>query len=85
MILSSFRRCETCHAVDGSEDELIHCFKEGQPCHDGTGWLRVLASTVDENQESPFGNVMEYDVDEAAQVLAFLESDEEHDELIDLE
>ena len=43
MISSSLRSCGICLAVDGGQDELIHCFKEGQPCHDGAERLRVLA------------------------------------------
>ena len=73
------------YAVDGSEDELIHCFKESQPWKDRAERLRVLASTIDDNQENPFENVKDSDVDDAAPVLAVLESDGEDDELIDVE
>ena len=76
MVSSSFRRCGICLAVDGSKDELIHCFKEGRRCHDGAERWRVLASSIDENQENPFKNVTEPDVDEVAKVQALLESDE---------
>ena len=85
MISSSFRSCGVCIAVDGSEDELIHCFKERQPWKDRAERLRVLASTIDDNQENPFENVKDSDVDDAAPVLAVLESDGEDDELIDVE
>ena len=85
MISSSFRSCGVYIAVDGCEDELIHCFKESQPCKDRAEQLRVLARTIDDNQENPFENVTDSDVDDAAPVLGLLESDGEDDELFDVE
>ena len=35
MIKSSFKSCALNIAIDGSEDELIHCFNESQPCSAG--------------------------------------------------
>ena len=35
MIKSSFKSYALNVAIDGSEDELIHCFKENQPCSAG--------------------------------------------------
>ena len=37
VIKSSFKSCALNIAIDGSEDELIHCFKENQPCSAGYG------------------------------------------------
>ena len=33
LIIRSFRSCALTVAPDGSEDDQIHCLKEGQPCH----------------------------------------------------
>ena len=35
VIKSSFKNCALNIVIDGSEDELIHCFKENQPCSAG--------------------------------------------------
>ena len=42
-------------------------------------------STIDDNEENSFENVKNSDVDDAAPVLALLESDGEDDELFDVE
>jgi len=34
-IRGSFKSCGVTIATSGAEDDLIHCFKEGQPCADG--------------------------------------------------
>ena len=33
IIVNSFKSCALTLAVDGSEDELIHCLKPSQSCH----------------------------------------------------
>ena len=83
MIASSFRSCGVCLADDGSEDETIHCFKEGQPCHSGMQRLKLMASSIDENQINPFDNFTESDVQDCAPDIARIDSDEEND--IDVE
>ena len=35
LIIRSFRSCALTVAPDGSEDDQIHCLKEGQSCHTG--------------------------------------------------
>ena len=45
VIKSSFKSCALNIAVDGSEDRLIHCFKEDQSCSAG---LHRLANTIDD-------------------------------------
>ena len=39
LIVHSFRICAITVATDGSEDDQIHCLKEGQPCHAGLSRL----------------------------------------------
>ncbi|CAJ1082921.1 Pogo transposable element with KRAB domain [Xyrichtys novacula] len=41
-IRTSFRVCGLALKSDGSEDHLIHCFKEGQPCSSGREALKQL-------------------------------------------
>ena len=84
MIASSFRSCGVCLADDGSEDEMIHCFKEHQPCHSGMERLKVMASTIDKNRVNPFDiNGTESDVEDGAPNIAIVDSDAEDD--IDVE
>uniref|UniRef100_A0A3B3CJF2 HTH CENPB-type domain-containing protein n=1 Tax=Oryzias melastigma TaxID=30732 RepID=A0A3B3CJF2_ORYME len=42
MIRKSFKECGITNARDGSEDDLIHYFKEGQPCHAGSAKLQTM-------------------------------------------
>ena len=40
LIIKSFKSCGLNLKMNGSEDHLIHCFKEGQPCVDGLDMLK---------------------------------------------
>ena len=40
LITESFKSCGLNLKTDGSEDHLIHCFKEGQPCANGLDMLK---------------------------------------------
>ena len=42
VIKSSFKSCALNIAIDGSKDELIHCFKENQLCSAGLQRLKVM-------------------------------------------
>ena len=66
--------------IDGSEDELIHCFKENQPCSAGLQRIKVKANTIDE--EDPFVSLSDSDVKQEA--INELDSDDENDEIIDI-
>ena len=54
VIKSSFKSCAFNIATDGSEDELIHCFKENQPCSADLQHLKAMANTIDDVREDPF-------------------------------
>ena len=62
--------------IDGSEDELIHCFKENQPCSAGLQRLKVIANTIDDEREDPFVSLSE--------AINESDSDDENDEIIDI-
>ena len=49
LIQDSFTSCALTTAADGTEDELIHCLKIGEPCR--SAW-DLLQKTRDENLES---------------------------------
>ena len=56
-------------AIDGCEDELIHCFKENQPCSAGLQRLKVMANTIiDDEREDPFVPLSDSDVEQEARV-----------------
>ena len=82
MIKSSFKSCALNIAIDGSEDELIHCFKENQPCSAGLQRLKVMADTIDDEREDPF--VSRSDSDAEQEAINELDSDDENDEIIDI-
>ena len=48
MIVESFKSCALNIADDGSEDEIIHCFKPKEPCHAGRQQLKLQLPVLDE-------------------------------------
>ena len=60
------KSCALNIAIDGSEDELIHCFKENQPCSAGLQHLKVMANTIDDEREDPFISLSDSDVEQEA-------------------
>ena len=81
VIKSSFKRCGLNISVDGSEDHLIHCFKDDQTCSTRAERLKVMASTIEDDTENPFSLLEDSDVEEAALVV---DSDDETDDLLDI-
>ena len=79
VIKSSFKRCG--FNIDGSEDHLIHCFKDDQTCSTGAERSKVIASTIEDDREDPFSLHEDSDVEEAALVV---DSDNETDDLLDI-
>ena len=63
-----------------SEDQLIHCFKEDQPCFAGLHRLKVMANTTDDEREDPFISINDSKTDMEA--INKLDSDDETDEVI---
>ena len=63
VIKSSFKRCGLNTSVDGSEDHLIHCFKDNQTCSTGAERLKVMASTIEDDRKDPFSLHEDSDVE----------------------
>ena len=86
LIHSSFKSCALTTALDGSEDNFIHCLKEGQPCR--AGW-ETLLQFRDQTQQAERAIVLEdgsYSADRGDIVMEPISvSDSENDELVDLE
>ena len=72
--------------VDGSEDSLIHCLKEGQPCHAGLEVFNSQLSLLSQPDVNPFQTFVpgEEDVADAAPQYRLLDASDEEDE-IDIE
>ena len=71
-IRKSFLSCAITGATDGSEDDRIHCFKEGQPCEGGLVILnermKSMAISTEDNDDSdsdPFEDEDETEANEA--------------------
>ena len=76
-ISKSFRTCALTSAIDGSEDNNIHCLKEGQPCHSGLSMLAQQMELANETEDNPFRSD---DIATAPQdELCIIEEDEEGD------
>ena len=55
IIKKSFTCCALkLQAVDASQDDPIHCLKEGQPCSTGREMLRTQLDILDEPHTNPF-------------------------------
>ena len=69
--------CAITTAIDGSEDDAIHCFKTGQPCGNGRQELmkEMERNRVDDSDDDPFA--AEVDDEEVEKNEACIESDDE--------
>ena len=84
VIKKSFKSCALNLPVDGSEDDAIHCFKEGQPCNTGQAVLKSQLDILDEPETNPF-DYTSSDVEEACPIIQLLDSDHEGDSDIEIE
>ena len=74
LIIRSFRSCALTVAPDGSEDDQIHCLKEGQPCHAGQDRLASIQQALTASRATdPFADVTLSDVEEAAPERSLIE------------
>ena len=74
IIVNSFKSSALTLAVDGSEDELIHCLKPSQPCHSGLEQLQVVQQQLQQTLENdPFQDITLSDVEDAAPMTTLLE------------
>ncbi len=51
LIQNSFKVCGISNAVDGSEDDLVHCFKDDGPCPEGRQLLQTEADKLNSEEE----------------------------------
>ena len=71
--------------MDGSNDDIIHCFKEGQPCSTGRAMLQTQMDILREPDANPFA-CTDSDVEEAyPPTLELVDSDKEGDSDIEID
>ena len=81
--MKSFKTCPLNLPVDGSEDHLIHCFKEEQPCEAGARHLQSQFSVLQECVgPDPFKDIADSDVEDADDELFILKSDDNDIEIL---
>ena len=69
-------------APDGSEDDQIHCLKEGHPCHTGQDRLASIQQALTAScSTDPFADVTLSDVEEAAPESPLIELSDDDTEV----
>ena len=75
-IVNSFKSGLLTLAVDGSEDELIYCFKPTHPCHSGLVQLKAVQQQLQQSLDNnPFEDITLSDVEDAAPLTTMLDED----------
>ena len=73
-------------SVDGSEEDKIHCFKEGQPCSDGRAMLRSRLDILKEPETNSFQSSNDSEVEKACPPTEeLLDSNQEGDSKIEID
>ena len=87
LLIKSFKSCGLNLKTDGSEEHLIHYFKEGQPCADGLDMLKEqqnLLSNPEYLNNNPF-EITESDTEETNTNNNLIVPSDSEDDLIDIE
>ena len=74
--------------ADGSEDDLIHCFKKDQPCAPGSAVLKdqmKLLKDADFLDKNPFQTSTDSDIEEANIEENLIDDDDVEDDLVEIE
>ena len=50
-VCTQAKSCGPTVALDGSEDDHIHCFKEDQPCHSGLPQMKTVQHAITQSRE----------------------------------
>ena len=85
-VAKSLKSCGLALAVDGTEDDLISCFKEGKKCAEGRALLQTQMLNLHDGSlhENPFETSGE-DMAAAAPSFNIIEEGDDDDDYIDLE
>ena len=82
VVKDSFQICPLNPPVEGSCDDVIHCFKDGQPCSTRKAMLRSRLEILSEPANAISFDTTDSDVEEALDVL---DSDQEGDSDIEVD
>ena len=83
IVQKSFVSCALSCSTDGSKDDEITCFKEGQPCSEGRSMLEKQLEYMSTPELSPFVPD-EIDIANACPKELIVDEDHESDEDIDI-
>ena len=85
-VAKSMKSCGLALAVDGTEDDLISCFKEGKKCAEGRALLQTQMLNLNDGNlhENPI-EISGEDMAAAAPSFNIIEEDDDDDGYIDLE
>ena len=84
LIKKSFPCCGVNLPVDGSDDDKIICFRDGEPCVKDKDMLKSQLSILLEPDENPFEMITESDVEDANDPHQVVDTDSEHNDEIDI-
>ena len=84
LVKKSFPCCGLNLPVDGSDDDKIIWFRDGEPCSKGKEMLKSQLSILLEPDENPF-EITESDVEDANDPHQVIDTDGEQDDDIDIE
>ena len=87
LISRSFKSCALNLKNDGSEDNMIHCFKNGQPCSACASLLQDQVHIINNDDvvnANPF-DVTDKDVDEATPQENLVDESENEDDFVDID
>ena len=74
------KSCGLALAIDGTQDDLISCFKEGKKCAAGKALLKTqMLHLNDKNLHKNSFKILEEDMVAAAPSFNIIEEDEDHD------
>ena len=81
-VANSMKACDLSLAVDGTENDLISCFKEGKKCAGGRALLEAQMENLNDGSlhENPF-DLVDKDVIAAAPAFNIIEEDDVDDDL----
>ena len=81
-VAKPMKACGLSLAVDGTEDDLISCFKEGKKCAGGRAFLQAQMENLNDGSlhENPF-DIVDEDVIAAAPAFNVIEEDDVDDDL----
>lgn len=80
-VKNSFKSCAITTSTDGSDDDIIHCFKEGQPCAEGRSLLLEEMTKLQDDDDISDPFACSSDEDEMEDNEVYIDNDNDNDDL----